>query len=239
MKCSACRLAAGAALLALSVVACGTTGTSGTGTGGAAPRATASGPANNGVAKMSADQAAQAALAALTAASSVHVRGTFTADGRGERFDMRFEGNSTSGSFTFKGAPVQTITYGGSMYMNAGTDGWTAMGNPPNTASTMAGRWSKVGPGSAQLTSPLSLTFFTADLAAHAKTAQATIRRGTLAGRQVVIIAYQDGSKLYVAITGPAYPLRFDVAGETGGQRDFSDYGTAFHIVAPTAAIVP
>ena len=73
-----------------------------------------------------------AALAALTAASSVHVRGTFTADRRGERFDMRFEGNSASGSFTFKGAPVQTVTYGGSMYMKAGTDGWTAMGNPRN-----------------------------------------------------------------------------------------------------------
>ena len=71
-------------------------------------------------AKMSADQATRAALAALTAASSVHVRGTFTADRRGERFDMRFEGNSASGSFTFKGAPVQTVTYGGSMYMKAG-----------------------------------------------------------------------------------------------------------------------
>ena len=239
MKCSACRLAAGAALLALSVVACGTTGTSGTGTGGATPRAIASGPVGNGVAKMPAGQAARAALAALTAASSVHVRGTFTADRRGERFDMRFEGHSASGSFTFKGAPVQTVTYGGSMYMKAGTDGWTAMGNPRNTAAMMAGRWFKVGPGSAQRMSPLSLSFFTAELAAHAKAAQATIRRGTLAGRQVVIITYQDGSKLYVATTGPAYPLRFDVAGDTGGQRDFSDYGTAFHIVAPTDAIVP
>ena len=154
MKCSACRLAAGATLLALSVVACGTTGTSGTGTGGATPRAAASGPAGNGVAKMPAGQAARAALAALTAASSVHVRGTFTADRRGERFDMRFEGNSASGSFTFKGAPVQTVTYGSSMYMKAGTDGWTAMGNPPNTAGMMAGRWFKVGPGSAQRISP-------------------------------------------------------------------------------------
>ena len=54
-----------------------------------------------------------------------------------------------------------------------------------------------------------------------------------------MIITYQDGSELYVATTGPAYPLRFDVAGDTGGQRDFSDYGTAFHIVAPTDAIVP
>ena len=181
MKCSACRLAAGAALLALSVVACGTTGTSGTGTGGATPRATASGPVGNGVATMPAGQAARAALAALIAASSVHVRGTFTAGGRGERFDMRFEGNSASGSFTFKGAPIQTVTYGGSMYMKAGTDGWTAMGNPRNTAGMMAGRWFKVGPGSAQQMSPLSLSFFTAELAAYAKAAQATIRRGTLA----------------------------------------------------------
>jgi hypothetical protein len=32
---------------------------------------------------------------------------------------------------------------------------------------------------------------------------------------------------------GPACPLRFDV---TGGQRDFSGYGAAVHIVAPAGA---
>ena len=166
------------------------------------------------------------------------MRGTFTADRRGERFDMRFEGNSASGSFTFKGAPVQMVTYGGSMYMKAGTDGWTAMGNPRNTAGMMAGRGSGwPGPSTADVPPFTELLYRRTGRARQGGTGHDP--PGDARGPQVVIITYQDGSELYVATTGPAYPLRFDVTGDTGGQRDFSDYGTAFHIVAPTDAIVP
>lgn len=237
MNRSTFRIAAVGAIMTLAAVACGTAGTDGaTKTGSPAPGTTASRPAGNGVAEMSPGQATRAALAAFTAAPSVHVRGTFTAEGRSERFDMRFEGTSASGSFTMKGAPIQTITSEGSMYLKAAADGLTAMGNPPDVAGMMADRWFKVSPSSEPGISPLSLTFFTSELAAHATTAQGTVTDGALAGQQVVIVAYPDGSKLYVAITGPAYPLRFAVTGGTGGWRDFSDYGTAFHIVAPKNA---
>jgi len=47
------------------------------------------------------------------------------------------------------------------------------------------------------------------------------------------VATYPDGSRLYVASTGPAYPLRLDAAGSVGGRRDFSQYGAAFHITAP------
>jgi hypothetical protein len=36
----------------------------------------------------------------------------------------------------------------------------------------------------------------------------------------------------YVANTGPAYPVWFDATGNGGGRRDFSQYGTQFHITA-------
>lgn len=227
---------AGAALLALAVAACGGAGHSG-GTGPAAPQPAASTPAGNGVTAMRADQATQAALTGLTSARSVHVAGTFTADGRSERFDMRFAGNSAAdGSFTMNGAPIQVVNCDGAMYLKAGQDGWTAMGNPAGTAGMMAGRWFKVGSAQAPGQGPLSLAFFTGELAAHGTMTGATVSSGTLAGRPVAVIAYPDGSRLYVAATGPAYPLRFDVAGGTGGRRDFSDYGAAVHIVAPGGA---
>ena len=38
------------------------------------------------------------------------------------------------------------------------------------------------------------------------------------------------------AATGPEYPLRFDVTGDTGGRRDFSGYGAALHIAVPSGA---
>jgi hypothetical protein len=181
---------------------------------------------------MSAEQATRAALAALTTAPSVHVRGTFSADGRSEQFDMRFEGTGASGSFTLKGTPIRTITCGGSMYLNAGPDGWAAMGNSRDAAGMMAGRWVKVSPATTS-GDTLTFGFFTGELAAHATAPQGTAAPGTLDGRQVVIVTYRDGSRLYIAATGAAYPLRFDVTGSTGGQRDFSEYGAPFHIAAP------
>ncbi len=227
------RAGAGSALLALAVTACGGSGSS-SGTGPAAPQPTASTPAANGVATMGAGQATRAALAALTSAASVHVAGTFPAEGRTEHFDMRFGGNSAAeGSFTLNGAPIQVVNCDGAMYLKAGQDGWTAMGNPAGTAGMMAGRWFKVGSAQAPGSTPLSLAFFTGELAAHGTMTGATVSHGTLGGRQVAIIAYPDGSRLYVAAAGPAYPLRFDVTGGTGGRRDFSDYGAAVHIVAP------
>lgn len=234
------RTGAGAALLALAVAGCGGSGTSQTSPAAPQPTAsepTASAPAANGVAAMGASQATRAALAALTSAPSVHVAGTFSAAGRTEHFDMRFAGNSAAdGSFTANGAPVQMVTCDGAMYLKAGQDGWSAMGDPAGTAGMMADRWFKVGSAQAPGTTPLSLAFFTGELTAHATMTGATVTRGTLAGRQVAIIAYPDGSRLYVAAAGPAYPLRFDVTGGTGGDRDFSDYGAAVHIAAPSDA---
>jgi hypothetical protein len=226
------------AVLALAATSCGAGGH-----GGGTPQATgsalaaSSAPAASGVVTMPAGKATQAALAALTAAHGVQVRGTFTANGRVERFTMRFAGSSAaSGSFTVKGAPVQLITCACAMYLKAGQDGWAAMGNPAGTAGMMAGRWFKAGPAEVPGTFPLSLAFFTAELSAHATMAPATVTAQTLAGHRVAVIAYPDGSKLYVAAAGRPYPLRFDVTGDTGGRRDFSDYESTARIVPPSGA---
>jgi len=163
--------------------------------------------------------------------------GVFSADGRTEHFDLRFAGDSAAdGSFTMNGAPVQMVTCDGGMYLKAGHDGWSAMGDPAGTAGMMADRWFKLGSAQTPGTTPLSLAFFTSELTAHATMTGATVTHGMLAGRQVAIIAYPDGSRLYVAAVGPAYPVRFDVTGGTGGRRDFSGYGAAVHITAPGGA---
>lgn len=165
------RAAAGAAfLLAVAVTACGTASTTKSGTRGATPpaSASASAPAGNGVATMSANRATLAAQTALTSAASVRVQGTFTANGRREHFDMRYaDGSDASGSFTVNGGPIQTVNCGGAMYLKAGKDDWAAMGNPAGTSGMMVGRWFKVGPAQAPGTSPLSLAFFTSELAAR------------------------------------------------------------------------
>jgi len=63
------------------------------------------------------------------------------------------------------------------------------------------------------------------------------VEQTTLDGAKVVVISQQNGSKLYVANTGTAYPLRGVIKGENAGQIDFTEYGASFDITAPPDAV--
>jgi hypothetical protein len=124
------------------------------------------------------------------------------------------------------------ITVGDKAYLNADKRGLAAMGNPPDTQGLLANKWLKSGSAQQMLT-PFSLATFASELTAEEFAHGGTVAQSTLAGHKVVVVTYPDDSKLYVANVGTAYPLRFDAAGSVGGRRDFSEYGTAFHITAP------
>lgn len=85
-----------------------------------------------------------------------------------------------------------------------------------------------------QMLAPFSLTSLASELTAEesAHGGAGTVTQSALAGKKVAVVSYPDGSKLYVASTGTAYPLRFDDTG-AAGSRVFSEYGAAFHITAP------
>jgi hypothetical protein len=240
-----CRLAAGAALaLAVALTACGSTKTNGpaasaptasspTASRAAAPSSQpAASPATNGLEKQTAAQVAQAAGGAFKAAKTVHVKGTFLPDGVTEKFDLRYAGGSTSGTFTIRGATIHMITVGDTAYLKADKRGWAAMGNPPDTQALLANKWIKSGSAQQMLTT-FSLAMFASELTAAEFAHGGTVAQSTLAGQKVVVVTYPDGSKLYVANTGTAYPLRHDVATSVGGRRVFSEYGATFHITAP------
>jgi len=59
------------------------------------------------------------------------------------------------------------------------------------------------------------------------------VEQTELDGRRVVVISMQDGSRLYVANTGPAYPIRGELKGADEARVDFSEYGVDFEITAP------
>lgn len=241
-----CRLAAAiAAGLAVALAGCGTAGPSGaTGTSGSTGATGSTGtsspaaarPAANGLEKQTAAQVVRAAHAAFTSATSVHVRGTFFTDRRTEKFDLRYYGGATSGTFTVNGAAIQIITVAGRAYLKAGKRGWEAMGNP-DTQSLPVNKWVQSGSAEQMLT-PFSLASLASELTAEESVhgGAGTVTQSALAGKKVVMISYPDGSKLYVANTGTAYPLRFDDTGAVG-SRDFSEYGATFHITAPPNSV--
>lgn len=239
MNHAAFRLAAGAAMIALTVGACGSAGTSSTAArtsaASASPSATATRPATNGLEKMSAAAVAHKAIGMFSLARSVRVQGTMIGGVPAEKFDLRYEGTSVSGSYVQKGSTYEYIAVGGRSYLKTSAAGWEAMGNTPDVAGMLAGQWQQAGsvlPGGAWP----SRAIFVTELGLRESAEGATLAQATLDSRLVVVVTYPDGSKLYVANTGPAYPVRFNVTGNGGGQRDFSQYGTKFHITAPKNA---
>lgn len=236
MNHAAFRLAAGAAMIALTAGACGSAGTSSAPAKApatsASPSATATRPATNGLEKMSATAVSHAAIGMFSLAGSVRVQGTMIGGVPAAKFDLRYQGTSIIGSYSDKGATYECITAGGRSYLKTSAAGWEAMGNTPDVASMLAGQWQQTGSAPSGQEWP-SRAIFVSELGLRESAQDATVAQATLGGRPVVVVTYSDGSKLYVANTGPAYPVRFDATGNGGGRRDFSQYGAQFHVTAP------
>lgn len=246
MKTSMTTLVA-AALVGLAVTGCDSSTTS-TGNqtsqaGHAAPTATASPAASNGTATMSAAQATGAAISALTAAKSVRISGTFSEEQSHQngQLDMWVTGTSGRGTVGEQGAKVEMIFCNGTVYFKAGTDALKVItkgqGVPTDVLSLMAGHWFKVGSVQESQMPVLTISALTSQLSQHISDSHATVSAGTFAGQPVTIVSYRDGSMLYIAATGPARPLRLDLAGSDGGHFLLSGYGATVTVTPPPDAL--
>lgn len=212
-------LTAAAAMAAMVTVAASACGGATTATG--PPTNGATGPPTNGLEKKSPADVVRAAAAALRAAKSVHVVG---ADWDAH-FDNRMQGSSA----------IVTIAYrvGGHVRITViGRYGYEKIDRGHN-----AGRWLKY---------PLQ-QFKQFTIAQYAQDAplnddygplEPKVQQATVYGRKVVVVSWRNGSKLYVANTGPAYPLRAEFKGQHYPVRMvFREYNVLFDVAAPSNAI--
>lgn len=192
---------------------------------------TATRPTTNGLEKKSAAEVLQDAATALNGAKSVHVVVTST---NGDHADVRIQGGSSTGTLTQPGGHVELTIIGNDSYVKADQAGLKAIGAPPAVQQQDAGRWLKTPTHDV---TGFSLASLASQLTSFSGPLESKVRQATLNGRKVVVVSWQNGSKLSVANTGPAYPLRWDVKGPNPGRSDFSEYGASFHITAPSNPI--
>ena len=158
----------------------------------------------------------QAAAAALRAAKSVHIVGS---DPPGH-FDYRMQGSSTIGTITLPRGQTRFRVIGRYGYVK------TDFGHD-------AGRWLKYPSQAFEEFTIAQWASFSGNGPLEPKVQQATVN-----GRKVVVVNWRNGSKLYVANTGPAYPLREEFNGNYPVQMVFSEYNVPLDIVAaPSNAI--
>lgn len=237
-----------AGLVALAAAGCSpsttSTGSRASQTARATPTAGASSAAGNGTATMSAAQAAGAAVNALTAAKSVRVSGTFADQETHQngQLDMWVTGTSGRGTMGEQGANVEVIFTSGTVYFKAGVEALKVLTKgqdvPAGVLDLMAGHWFKVGSAQVSQMPVLTISALTTELSRHiVSDSHAKVSTGTFAGQPVTIVSYRDGSRLYIAATGPARPLRLDLTGSDGGHFLFSGYGAPVTVTPPRGAL--
>ena len=211
------RLAAAGVLVALSVTGCGTP--------------------TNGVEEKSAAQVQEAATAAIEGASGVRVTGTGVRDGRPVELDLRIQDDSSHGTIMIEDARLEITTVGANAFVQGGQKALEALGISPAAAALGAGRWLKLSAQEAAALEGFSLDSLVAQLAGNDSLVDANVEQTELDGQEVVVVSKEDGSRLYVANTGVAYPLRAEDKGGDAWLLEFTDYGADYDIAAPPGTV--
>ncbi len=200
----------------------------------------------NGLQNKTGPQVARDAAGVIGNARSVHVKGVIFSPRY--RYDVRIQGSDADGTMTVPGGQAEIMIIGSKtglanpnpdIYLKAGPDVLKKLFGTSAPVQDLAGRWLKLPQSSAAWLPGFGfhLSDFTAALDTFFSPPGPAVRQATLGGRKVVVVSYRDGSKLYVANTGPAYPLRWDDNGPGAGWTDFTGYGADFHISAPGNAV--
>jgi len=198
----------------------GTTGACGGAATPAGPPANAATGTTNGLENKSAVQVLRAADAAFWAAQSVRIMRS--APGQ-EPSDYRVGRNSAIATITDTRTRHEWIRIVG------------RYGYKKTDYGPYAGRW---------LRSPAGAFpgFTLADhrydgLTDDRRYCEAKAQQATVNGKKVMVVSWPDGSKLQIANTGPAYPLRADFKGHPADWMVYSEYNVAFNVTAPPDAI--
>ena len=195
-----------------------------------------------GEATKSADAVVADALKAAQAASSVHISGQGTQDGKPIGIDLTLvRGKGATGSISLHGAKIDLVVIGHSVYLRAGTAFWKQVGGGNAMAGQLfANKWLKVPTNDAQLGSFANLTnanSFFKMLNKHGKLENKGVT--TYKGQSVVAIDdATEGGTLYVAASGTPYPAAVVKAkGSNSGAISFDNWNQSVTLTPPKGAL--
>jgi hypothetical protein len=194
----------------------------------------------NGIESKSPEEIVAAAKAAAKGASTVHLSGSIVSEGKPISLNMELvAGKGAAGHLTVEGSGIEIVEVEHAFYLRGSADFYKHLAGPA-AAQLLAGKWLKAPASSADLASFAALTdlgkVIDQTLSSHgalSKTGTATI-----GGQKAVgVTDSAKGGTLYVATTGPAYPLQLVKSGAEGGQIRFERWNQPVTLTAPTNAI--
>jgi hypothetical protein len=156
------------------------------------------------------------------------------------RFDLSLvNGRGASGSLSEKGLAFRLVTLGNVAYVHGTSAFWQQFGGT-DVAAQLRGRWLRAPADRGDFASFSSLTDVH-KLLANLLAGHGALTRGTTSvvdGQHV--IAVHDASRqgtLYVATTGPSYPIRIENGSSDSGQIDFTRFDAPVTLRAPAHSV--
>jgi hypothetical protein len=194
----------------------------------------------NGEASKSPSQILAAAKAAAAGAASAHVAGSIVDEGKPISLDMELvSGKGGRGRITLEGLSISLIQVGKSVYINGSSAFYRHVAGAA-AAQLLQGKWLKAPASGGNFASLASLTnlgkLIDTTLASHGKLAAAGTK--TINGQRAVGVSdTSKGGTLYVAATGPAYPIEIVKSGASGGKISFDRWNKPVTLSAPAGAV--
>lgn len=190
---------------------------------------------SSGVSGDSATRVLSAVKQAFASASSATITGNIRSSGKVATFNlMTFSNGDFQGVIVENGETIRLVRIGTTDYLNASKAFYESEGAAASAAQAIAGKWvygadSEVGLGN---------SFTLSSLASQITKPSGTVTKGatgTIDGQPAVALHSSQGA-LWVATSGPAYPLEEVKTGSNGGVVRFSAWnqGTVPH--APSGA---
>jgi hypothetical protein len=198
----------------------------------------------NGVASKSPTEIVSAAKAAANGASTVHVAGSTVTGGSPITLDLSLvAGQGGRGKLSENGLGFELVQVGGALYIS-GSPAFYSHFAGSAAAQLLQGKWLKAPvsnssfAGISSLTEPRKLLSTVLDAALAHPTALASTGTTTIKGQTVVGVKdTSQGGILYVATTGPAYPVEIAKSGAGGGTIAFGEWNKPVTLTAPTPAV--
>jgi hypothetical protein len=194
----------------------------------------------NGIAAKQPAEAVAAAKAAADGASSVHVSGSAASGGSPITLDLDLvAGQGGRGRVSENGLSFEVIHVGSTVYIK-GTPAFYQRVGGPAAARLLQGKWLKAPASVGSFSSLASLTDLRqlADrtLAIHGTPARAGT--ATVGGQKAVgITNTATGGTLYIATTGPPYPVAVTDDGARGGRIVLDRWNEPVSLAAPANAL--
>jgi hypothetical protein len=194
----------------------------------------------NGLQSKSPSQILEATKAAAATATSVHIDGTISSNGKPISLNMELlAGKGGKGTIAQEGFTIKLIQVRGAVYINGSAAFYTHVGGAA-AAQLLQGKWLKAPANSGELASLAELTnlskLIDTALSNHGTLAKAPA--ATIEGQKAIALKDSTtGGILYVAANGTPYPLEIAKTGKESGKVVLDRWNQPVALTAPAGAI--